>query len=328
MSPDAYPALIPHVSFGDGRLFFGHRPVREATTAEWEALVRCDGSAPLRDCVGAAAGAAVAPRMAPWLTWWEEALPARREPGGTVTRLVFSPRPSDAWLAMGGTLLASADHCATHVVACFGLVAETVDPVAFRTPNDVSSIARDEIAMAARAARATHEEWDFPARELREMGRGMRASVEWMRNMVREAVTDAVDRVQPEEVFAPSAADPDSDAGVVLDILVEMHVGGELGSARLCVYQSTAMSLGFRPVDEFLSRFDRSYVHLAPLNGDLSHVMARKRSLLELFRSCTTSRSRRMWTESAKRTARIAGRERTERAEQMWRVDVQGAGVA
>jgi hypothetical protein len=64
-----------------------------------------------------------AARVSPWLLWLDRPAaadsPDVSAPGA---RVVLSPNHVDAWLGMGGTLLADADRLSTAVIACFGSV--------------------------------------------------------------------------------------------------------------------------------------------------------------------------------------------------------------
>ncbi len=335
LDPSKYPVVVPHVSWSEGTLFFGGIALRELSPAEWAFLQRCDGTRALRELVTTASDARTIATVAPWLVWWDAPVVRTLVVPGGATRLVFSPGPEDAWLGMGGRLFMESPTHATTVITCFGLMARTVEPLAFATPNDLAAIARDEIALVAQVAGVAHELWELPARELRhsEDGRaGAPSSVDWMKSMLREVIDEAVARAAPNEIFVPFAGDASSDAGVLLDVVLGMYVDGLFDAAELHIFESTPVANGHRPIDEFLGRFERSYVELRDYFVPVTPWIGRKGSALEVFRSRVDHASRDAWLESAKLNGvlsdPVAGSGTTTRelhAERFWAARLAGA---
>ena len=325
MHPEAYPIALPHVSWAPHAFFFGHRPVRDAQIDHWELLLLCDGTRTLGEVMRTHdASAREAALIAPWVLWWPAPLAGSPRPAPGCARLIFGPHPEDAWLGMGGRLLLEAAERPTHIITCFGLLANALDPIAFRTANEISAITRDELALAARLAGVTHEHWELPARELRPHATGVASSTEWIKSLLREVVVEAVDRMQPAEVFVPFAADPYSDAGILLEVMLALFIDGLLGDADLHVYETMDAAGGYRAVDEFLARFEQSYIVLPDYFVSITDSHVRKRALLELFRTRVDHRDCAVWLEAAARNAFVARLAPHEHAEHYWRIGLAG----
>src|SRR5688572_7807876 len=115
LDPRAYPMTAPQFACFDGTLYFGRVALGALTAVESEMLNACDGSRSFGDLLARpgvdAQGVA---RIAPALLWWDRPVvaPTHRP----VQRVVFSPAPEDAWLAMGGRILTEASERSTLVV--------------------------------------------------------------------------------------------------------------------------------------------------------------------------------------------------------------------
>jgi hypothetical protein len=308
MAPQSHPIALPHITWSRDTLYFCGRAARSASREDWMRLVQCDGSKTLLELASSRDEARTIAAAAPWLLWWENRLGAvTAGDSGRITRLVLSPGVETAWLGMGGRLLMDAATCPTKVITCFGLTARTVESLAFLTPGDLAAITRDESSLAARLAGVTQERWEFPARELRPPGdRQSRSNVDWLKNMLREVIQQLLTGVAPKEIFVPMAVEPGSDAGVLLDVILSMYVDGLLEASQVHIFESSPLARGHRPVDEFLSRFEKSYLHLQEYFVPLAARGLQKGSHLEVFRSCIDNPLREAWLASAARNATLS----------------------
>jgi hypothetical protein len=301
MNPDRYPIAVPHLSSSRGVLYFGAKALRQASEREQSLLSQCDGSVRFCDLATTPEDARAIAALSPWLLWWDGPLPAPPAPSLAPSRLVLSTSPASPWLAMGGRLLMEASTCPTTVVTCFGHSAQTVDPYAFGSPDEVAVITRDELSLVGRLTGVPHELWEFPARELRsdfDPDQSTSPSDAWLKSMLREVIEETIARTNPVEIFVPASSEPDSDAGVVLDVVLAMFIDGLLGASKIHVFESSAVVSGARAVDEFLGRFENSYLKLPEYFVDMTPRIAHKASVLEVFRSRVDRKSREQWLES------------------------------
>jgi LmbE family N-acetylglucosaminyl deacetylase len=326
MDPDAFPVAIPHVSWTENTFFFGNRPVQPAEADTWALLKECDGSRRLHELMAERhASADELAVIAPWLVW----LDAPPSPGVAAappfTRMILTAQPEDAWIGMGGRLLKESAEHSTLVVTCFGLLGQCLDPDAFPTLDQISAISRDECVLAARATGVSHDTWDLPSRGPWQSAQSLAANAEWKKSLLQDIILDALARVRPVEIFTPLAIHPHSDAGLLMEVLLAMYVDGSLeNETQLHVYEAPDGRMAPRTVDEFLARFERSYIGLRDYFCAITECHERKRSLLEVFRSRVAWPAREAAAETSARNALLAQFGVGARAERFWQVGMAG----
>ena len=321
LDPRSFPIALPHAFCADNTLFFGHRAMAEVSAVESNLLASCDGTRSLKELLDLFhCDAHAVTRIAPWLLWWDRPVPHTIDCLQRMDRVVFSTTPEGAWTGMGGRLLGSSPEEPTLITNCFGSVSEGCQPLAFPTPEQASFAARDELALAAILTGASSESWAVPDRELRlrDFPRLSGDSV-GLGSLLRGLVKTLLRRTRPSIVFAPLPGDPDSDASCLLQVLLNLYVAGDL-DAEIHLYEERPAVVGERIIDEFLARFENCYLTASPYVHEMSPCIARKASLLELFRSRLDRAQRALWEQSQVRNARWNGDGKTCCAERFWAV--------
>lgn len=323
LDPYNVPVVLPHISFVQNEVYFGNEFVSSLSTQESEFLKSCDGKRTLAEIVkSTGANAGCVSRLARWFVWWDKAVAeAPVSSSAVVENLILSTGPEDAWLGMGGRLLLEAGKTDALVLMCFGSRLDTHYREAFPTLDDVSIICRDEAALAGRLAHLRQEVWELPDFVLRNwvLADGAPALAE----ILRESLLALLDKHRPQRVFIPAATNVSADARLLFDILFALLVEGRL-EAELHIYEDTPSAEGHRPVDEFLSRFESSYLAPHEYFVDVTESIHRKFSLLEIFHCRFNRPQREAWEHSAKRNALLAGFSNSHFFERFWKVDVAG----
>jgi LmbE family N-acetylglucosaminyl deacetylase len=322
LDPYHVPVVLPQVSCVHNEVYFGGEFVASLTPAESQFLQCCDGKRTLAEIVrSTGADGWCVSRLARWFVWWDRAIAEATASSGVIETLVLSAGPHDAWLGMGGRLLLEPAQTATLVLMCFGSRLDTYHTEAFTTFDDVSIISRDEATLASRLGRLRQEVWEFPDFVSRNSVLSDHAPA--LYDTLRDSLLTALDRYRPQQVFMPAGSNGSEDARLLFEILFSLLVEGRL-EADLHIYEDTPAAEGHRPVDEFLTRFESSYLAPTEYFVDVTESAHRKSSLLEVFH-CRLSRSEReAWEHSAKRNALLAGFSSSHSCERFWKVDIGG----
>ncbi|HEV7428952.1 MAG TPA: hypothetical protein VGQ46_21570 [Thermoanaerobaculia bacterium] len=269
MRATAYPLTHPHAFAEEEALPF---------------LTACDGMTPfagilneheVTDAVARALGEVV----------WLEQPPPDASSDAEARILVLSAAPHAAWVAMGGHLLAQRGATRPLYVSCFTSVAYSDGSAVRATPFEAAMTARDEGAFCAgitgtetcfldipdRASRAALAPANFEESEL-----PVRASV---RLMLQHLITTE----RPTDVFAPAALTNDPDQRLLFEIVLEIFEDAFFAGTRFHLYEDVPAA-GIQ-VDDFLARFESSYLDVAPWTADVSGHLEQKAALVDAFRS-------------------------------------------
>ena len=329
LDPQAYPLLRPQVTCLDDDVYFGSHYLARITPQEAGFLRLCDGQLSLAAAAREAAIDAIGvARLASWLLWWGEPPAGARDTGTRIDRIVFSTTAADAWLGMGGRLLAEAADCPTLLITCFGSVGTTPLPEAYPTPAEAALACRDEAALAARLARVGQRVWEFPDAAIRASlaarGHDLEATIA---DALRARVLDVVDALQPSDVFVPAGLGASPDARLLFETLLSTYADGTL-APELHAYEDMPVTKGYRPIDEFCARFERSYLSPREYSVDVTPTAVSKPSLVDAFRCSVDGRRLRPWTRSAARNALLAGYAPGRLAERFWQIGMAAIETA
>lgn len=325
LDPRSFPVVLPHISCFRNQVYFGGKYITSLMPAEAEFLKSCGGMRTLAEIVNdTGTDARCAAHLARWFVWWDRAISEAPEASEAIERLVLTAGPEDAWFGMGGRLLLEAPQTSTMVLTCFGTLTGTRYREVFRTPDEVSTICRDEAALAARLAHVRQQVWGIPEQDVRYWGGSNHASEqEALAAILRGIIIDVLGKYRPRQIFIPTATRLFSDAKLLFEILLSLFVEGRL-KADLHIYEDAPAANGHRPVDEFLSRFESSYIAPEEYFVDVTECIHRKFSLLEVFRCRFNRLGRDAWERSARRNALLAGFSGQRFVERFWKVGVAG----
>jgi LmbE family N-acetylglucosaminyl deacetylase len=316
----AYPCRLPHVRIEAGEVYFGRLKDAEAGDAEREFLALADGRTPFAEIFGlrphllAAAGAS---RHAVWLS---SPLAAPQLPAGGPRSLLLAAHPGDVELSMGGLVLRRRHAGRFTLLNCFSRQLATRSPEAFGSRQEVTAIRRDESWLAATVLGTETRYLDFPELALRRQGAaGERVTLPAgeLATAVKLALHDAIDELAAEHVYAPAAAGESPDQRMIFDAVLDLYEEDYFPATRYHFYENVPLAASYLNVDDFLSRFEGSYLGLAPWFEEIDGVLAEKLTLLEIFRSRLDFGSRRLLAEMGRRNAHLA-RRGADCAERFW----------
>jgi hypothetical protein len=317
LDPTAYPLLLPHIGYHRDAVYFGSTRLAAVSRGEGGFLDRCDGTRTLAE---AAAGCGASPDFivgaARWLIWWPEPVaPPLGEPRRPVERLVLSPHPEDAWLGMGGRIMAESRGVPTLVQSAFQ-VFTGAHGARFRTTRELAMACMDEAATAARLGEVACGGFGVPEREARRLHR---VPDEAARELLQIRLAELLADLRPREVFVPAALGGDADAALLLDAVLALLGGGVL-EADLHLYEDAPSTHGERQVDDFLLRFEDAFVAPRRYYFDIGGVLAKKRSLLDVFACRLDHLRRRAAADGALRNAQDSGVAGSLTAERFWNI--------
>ncbi len=316
----AYPCRLPHVSVADGEVAFGRLKDADAGDAEREFLALADGRTPFAEIFGqgphllAAAGAS---RHAVWLS---SPLAAPRPPAGGTRSLLVAAHPGDVELSMGGLVLRRRGSERFTLLNCFSRQLATRAPQAFGSPQEITAIRRDESWLAAAVLGTETQYLDFPEHALRGAGAAgerLTAPAAELAAAVKLALHDAIAELAAVHVYAPAAVGNSPDQRLLFDAVLALYEEDYFPATRFHFYENVPLAASYLNVDDFLSRFEGSYLGLAPWFEEIGGVLADKLTLLEIFRSRLDFGSRRLLAEIGHRNARLE-RRGNEFAERFW----------
>lgn len=319
LDPGAYPRRLPHLGFHKGAVYFGAARVASVSIGEGSFLDRCDGTRTLAE---AAAGCNVTldfiVSAARWLIWWPEPLAPRvnAAPRGPIERLVLSPHPEDAWLGMGGRLIAESREIPTLVQNGFQ-VFTGAHGARFRTTRELAMACTDEAATAATLGGVASGGFGVPEHEARRLHRIPDAAA---REILQLRIADVLADVRPREIFVPAALGGEPDAALLFEAVLGLLGEGAL-EPDLHLYDDAPSTLGERHVDEFLLRFEDAFLEPRRYYCDVSDAIAKKEALLDVF-CCRLDAPRRRadWAAGVVRNAKESGLTGATAAERFWEV--------
>lgn len=175
--------------------------------------------------------------------------------------------------------------------------------------------------LAARLAGVEQSVLDFPDEDMKARllfeGRDIEQMVE---NTLRASLLRIIEERRPSQIFAPCALGESADNKLLFNILLSLYAEGSI-EGELHFYEDTPATQGHRQVDEFLSRFEGSYLALSEYFVDVTPSFAEKLSLMDVFRGSVVQDTATIWSHSAQRNAVLAGLP-SGIAERYWKLDV------
>ena len=322
LDPRSFPVLKPHISCVGTDVYFGSFPLAQLTPVEAEFLRACTGDRSLADSARIAnADAACVARLSSWLLWWGRPVLSAAISPGPVARLVLGARHSAPWLGMGGRTLIEAPGLRTLVVNCFGSLGDSPFVDAFPSLSEVSAASRDEAALLSRLAGVQHSIWEFPDSMLRETLVDSGRDVETLAaTALQNQLLALIASLRPSQIFAPAALDGSPDAVLLFESMLSAFAGG-LFEGELHFYEDVPPLDGYRAIDEFMSRFENSYLSPRAYDVDITSAFQEKSALVSALRCNIGQQSGNAWLQSATLRGALASPP-VPYAERFWRLDV------
>ncbi len=322
LHPRSFPLVRPQITWVDDKIYFGSCPIAQVTQAELDFLKACTGAHNLADTASAVGiEPTCVARVASWLLWWNRRVNGTPLMSQTVDRLVLSATHIGAWLGMGGRMLMESRQQRTAVITCFGSMGDTRFVEPFPTPAEVSMAGRDEATFVARLSGVQQRVLDFPDQALREtleaVGDGASKIIA---DALRSTLLEIIDEYQPSQIFAPAALGASADARLIFEILLSLFAEGDI-QAELHLFEDEPSIHGHRNVDEFLSRFEGSYLAPCEYYVDVTASFPEKLSLTDAFRCTMDRRAAQAWSQSAERNAMLGGGPAAQ-AERFWNLNI------
>ena len=320
----AYPCRLPHVSIADGEVYFGRLKDGDAGDAEREFLELADGRTPFAEIFGQRPHLLTAAGASRHAVWLSSPLAAPQLPAGGPRSLLLAAHPGDVELSMGGLVMSRRHAERFTLLNCFSRQLATRSPAAFGSQQEVTAIRRDESWLAATVLGTETRYLDFPELALRQAeaagGRAALPAEEPAAELaaaVKLALHDAIEELAAEHVYAPAAVGDSPDQRMVFDAVLALYEEDYFPTTRYHFYENLPLAAAHLNVDDFLSRFEGSYLGLAPWFEGIDDVLADKLTLLEIFRSRLEFGSRRLLVEIGQRNARLE-RRGADCAERFW----------
>ena len=120
------------------------------------------------------------------------------------------------------------------------------------------------------------------------------------------ALYDTVAELAPEQIYAPAPLGNDPDQQLLFDTLLELYEQECFPGTGYHFYESYPLAASHLNVDDFLSRFEGSYLQLTPWSEEITDFLPEKTALLEIFRSRLGLDRRALLLDVARRNARLA----------------------
>lgn len=314
----AYPCRLPHVSIDGGELFFGRLRDESAGDAEIELLERADGRTPFGEILGRSPHLMLAAGRTRHAVWLGRPLGAQsgepRTAAGPLS-LVLGAHPGDAELSMGGLVLQHDAERFVHL-CCFSRQVETRVPEAFGSALEVTAIRRDESALAAAVLGMEVRHLDLPEYVLRQSNDGRARMIlppDEIEAALRIALHEVISELAPAQVYAPAALGNHPDQRMIFDAVLDLYEQEVFPETRWHLYENFPLSTAYLHVDDFLARFEGSYLEPAPWFEEVTGAVAEKLALVEIFRSRLDPACRPLLFEVGRRNSRLARLARLDR---------------
>ena len=328
-----YPVLLPHFTFKDSNLHFGDLFMRTVEPDEVEFAWRCDGRTTFREIMSAQPSAAGRAATAPYLTWLSSPLGEAQEnpePAAGGTWLVLSPHPDDAELSLSGTIMGRASEVDFVNVICFSDLLYTQFSTSFPQAFDVNAIRRDEALLAGAAMGTRIEFLGIPELAYRQNLTDEANFLDAERatkDALKLRLFNLIRQHKPTAVFAPAGIGNHADHRMVFDCVIEFVDDDVFPETAFHLYEDYPYSASYQAVDDFLARFEYSYLDVSTKFEDIAPVMARKMAVGDIHRSQFRRGIGDHVKRAAQRIAAIAAQGNPAKdaaAERYWSVGVMG----
>ena len=276
---DAYPCALPHAAPAHG-------------TPERAFLTACNGARSFDEVLALDPAFAALAGEVDDVVWLDAPL-AGEDAAATGPEvevepvLVLSAHPEDAWVSMGGWLLAHRARVDATVVSCFTRVLQTHRPGEYRSVAEVSAVRADEAALCARATGCRTASLGLAQHELRlaeGAGRGAEGN-DAVRRTLALLLHGMIERQRPARVFAPAGIGARPDAVLLRDAVLELFEDAWFPGVAFHLYEDFPFSAAYLGVDDFLASFENAYVDVQPWFHDATPQLDGKAALVSVFRS-------------------------------------------
>jgi len=290
---ETFPVVLPQFLIQNNAVSFGTTHINECDEQESRFAARCDGRTPFREIVSHDRLVGGVAATAPYLAWLKAPLDFGGAAGAGADGaregwLVVSPHPDDAELALGGTLLKHRDRIRATNLVCFSQLGHTIYPHAFVKPAEVTAVRKDEALLAAAAAGLETEFFDLPEYGLREAltpAKEFDDREKEVREGLKLRLYEAIVRHRPARLFAPASIGDNPDHRLVFDIVLEFVDEDLFPDLEVHFYEDFPYAAAYEEVDDFLSRFEHSYLDVRGWSEDISEQLEEKQILCDIYRT-------------------------------------------
>jgi LmbE family N-acetylglucosaminyl deacetylase len=296
----AFPCRLPHVRIGQEGTFFGGVKDPEVSDAERQFLEHADGRTPFAEILSKGPHL-LAGGVSRYAIWLSRPLGTPPSPAAGERCLLLGAHPGDVELSMGGFVLRHRGK------ARFTLA--TRIPESFGSRTEVTAIRRDESMLAAAVLGVEARFLDLPEHALRHTENGLQRLTlppDEMASALATAVFDTVAELAPDHIYAPAPLGSQPDQQLLFDILLELYEEECFPGTVYHFYESYPLAASHLNVDDFLSRFEDSYLQLTQWSEEIADVLSEKTVLLEIFRSRIGLDQRALLLDVGVRNARLA----------------------
>jgi LmbE family N-acetylglucosaminyl deacetylase len=171
-------------------------------------------------------------------------------------------------------------------------------------------------------------DFEFPDFELRMREPEERFLVceEELEKLLKIELYRLIAETKPEEIFAPAAVGNHPDHRMVFNIILDFFDAGYFPDTRFHLYEDVPYSASYYEIDDFLARFETSYITVLSWLEEISPVLRLKNALCAVYRSQASSQLLDTIDNIAKRTAEFLDSEQeatagASAAERFWTLE-------
>ena len=144
-------------------------------------------------------------------------------------------------------------------------------------------------------------------------------------NLLRIALHRLIVETKPREIFAPAAIGNHPDHRLVFKIMLDFFDSNRFPGTKIHFYEDIPYAASYYEIDNFLARFETSYITVRPWVEEISPVLNLKKTLCEVYRSQASPGFTELVERIAVRTAEFLdpppGANATRAAERFWMLD-------
>jgi len=312
---NAYPISLPHVSFNNNKLYFGAKEFQYSSIIHQDIdfFNLCDGNKTYKQILDFGFEL---PKLNifKYLIWWDHPLQNNiNKSKKSKNILVISPHPDDVEISMGGFLINNRNLISCSHLVCFNKVAYTNDKSAFSSFHDSTIIRNDESALASKMLDIENHYLDFIEFDIRNELNNKEEyknqnNDKILKDTLKIKLYHYIKNLKPCDVFSPAAIGDHPDHRLIYDIVIEFFEDDFFPETTFHFYEDAPYCASYINVDNFLSRFENSYIGLSPWFEDISCVMKKKKILTDVFRSQFTISFINIFEDIARRNAAVFNR--------------------